>query len=77
MPQAISPDGDDTATFEKLAASAGVKKQYVARLLGIHPATVDRKVKKGFLPPPIDLGDGTKRWRVGDLRKLLAGKAAA
>ncbi len=72
MPKAKNPSADDISGFDTLAASALLRKSYVARLLSVHIATIDRKVAHGILPRPIDLGGGSKRWRVGDLRAFLA-----
>lgn len=61
------------AQFDSLPDSAHVRLPIVAALNGISAPTVWRWVKTGRLPQPSKLGPNTTGWRVGDLRRALAG----
>jgi predicted DNA-binding transcriptional regulator AlpA len=63
------------ANFDKLAGSQLVPVETVAGIIGLHKASVWSGVKRGALPAPIRIA-GATRWRVSDLRAVLAGKAA-
>lgn len=61
--------------FDQLPDSGLVPVTVVAGLLSLNKGTCWAHVKAGKLPAPIRIG-GASRWRVGDIRQMLA-KAAA
>lgn len=63
---------DSLTQFDQLPASAHVKVQTVAKLIGVSRATVWRMVQRGQLPAPKKLSNRATRWNVGELRAALA-----
>ena len=60
------------ANFDDLPGAAYVPVGVVGGLFGCSVATVWRRVRDGQIPAPHRLGKRSTRWRVGDLRELLA-----
>jgi predicted DNA-binding transcriptional regulator AlpA len=58
-----------------LPDEAQVSVQVVAQLFGAGVSTIWARVKKNELPTPNKYGRST-RWRLGDIREILAGGAA-
>lgn len=63
---------ESLSQFDLLPASAHVKVDTVAGLVGVSRATVWRMVQRGQLPTPKKLSEGATRWNVGELRSVLA-----
>lgn len=63
--------------FDSLPNSALVRVPTVAKLFGVSTVTVWRHVAGGKLPAPVRFSERVTAWRVGDLREVLAEKAAA
>jgi predicted DNA-binding transcriptional regulator AlpA len=63
---------DSLSQFDLLPASAHVKVDTVAGLVGVSRATVWRMVQRGQLPTPKKLSERATRWNVGELRSALA-----
>ncbi len=59
------------AGFDQLPDSALVKLSTVNKLLDQTRGTTWQQIKDGILPAPVDIGSGSKRMRVGDLRAFL------
>ncbi|TCJ16097.1 transcriptional regulator [Parasulfuritortus cantonensis] len=57
--------------FPSLPDDALVGIRVVGGLIDKGPTSVWRDVKNGRLPAPVKMG-GATRWRVGDLRQVLA-----
>lgn len=67
---------DALAGFDALPDDALVPAQVVRSLFRFSPATMYRRLKAGTLPPPRRFGGVAVRWRVADLREVIA-KAGA
>lgn len=68
---------DALKNFDALPDSAEVRQPVVEALFGISAATVWRWSKKaGRLPKPHKRGPRVTTWNVGELRAVLAEKAA-
>lgn len=76
MPNDSNPFPDALRHFDQLPDSAHVRQPTVEALFGISAATVWRRVKSGHLPKPHRHGERTTTWAVGELRAVLAAKAA-
>ena len=63
---------DSLSRFDLLPASAHVRVDTVAGLVGVSRATVWRMVQRGQLPSPKKLSERATRWNVGELRNTLA-----
>ncbi|MBT2304695.1 AlpA family phage regulatory protein [Variovorax paradoxus] len=63
-------------TFHVLPSDARVKTETICTLLACSRTTLWRRVKAGAFPAPIRQASNVVRWRVGDVRKHLAGNAA-
>lgn len=61
--------------FDDLPDSAQVDSRTVKALHCISDTTLWRRVADGSIPPPHKVGP-SNRWRVGDLRAALNGRAA-
>jgi len=63
--------------FDKLPALALVRIDTVRALHdNCAPVTIWRGVRAGTIPAPMKFAGGMTAWRVGDLRRALAGGAA-
>ena len=62
--------------FDSLPDSAHVRLPVVRGLYSASAATIWRNVKKGIIHSPVKLTENVTAWRVGDLRKALAGRAS-
>ena len=60
------------AAFDTLPDAALIDVRVVAALLGCSNNTVWRRVRGGALPLPVRPSVQQTRWRVGDVRKVLA-----
>ncbi|MEN8720621.1 MAG: hypothetical protein ABF296_10210 [Oceanococcaceae bacterium] len=63
--------------FDCLPDAALIDQKTLEVLLGCGPTSVWRWVKSGDVPRPVRIGLRSNRWRVGDIRALLAKRAAA
>ena len=59
--------------FPHLPSDAYIDLKVLCALRGRSPSSTYRDVKAGRLAPPIKIGPNAIRWRVGDVRKSLAG----
>lgn len=67
----------DLKNFDSLPDSALVPVTAFRALAGIAPSTVWRRTSlEPDFPKPVRLGAKCTRFRVGDIRRLLAGNAA-
>lgn len=65
------------SNFDNLADSAYVRQaQIIPDVIPVSPASWWRGVKSGKYPKPVKLSERVTCWRVGDIRKLLAGAQA-
>lgn len=64
-------------SFDALPDSAGVRAPVVQGLFGIGRTTLWRWTQSGLLPKPVAHSERVVTWNVGELRKVLAYKAAA
>ncbi len=72
------PLPDAVASFDKLPDSALIDARTLPGITGKHLNTVTRWVKAGILPAPVKLPLSTNRcWRVGEVRRALAGAQEA
>lgn len=66
---------DSVRNFDDLPDSAQVDSRTVKALHCISDTTLWRRIADGSIPPPHKVGP-SNRWRVGDLRAALNGRAA-
>lgn len=64
-------------SFHLLPDGARVKTSTVCMLMACSRTTLWRRVSAGKFPAPIREASNVIRWRVGDVRKYLAGGAKA
>jgi len=65
------------STFDTLPATGYVRQsQLIPAPVPFAPATLWRKVKSGDFPKPVKLSERVTAWRVDDVRRWLAAKAA-
>ena len=64
---------DRLSVFDKLPESALVDVREISILAGRSRASIWRDVHDNRLAHPIKLGPHATRWRVGDVRRFLAG----
>ncbi len=68
----------DVSNFDRLPDAAVVPASTLTALAGISASTVWNRVKGDpSFPKPIRLGAKCTRFRVGDIRRYLAGDASA
>lgn len=77
-----SNSSNDSTEFSKMLLQKLLSKQAVADILGVHPQTVMRLVRRGTFPPPLRTGDigSAVRWRTQDINNWIehrAGKEVA
>lgn len=58
--------------FDTLPNSALVNDKVFAVVLGCSRNTIWRRARAGIIPKPIRVSTHHSRWRVGDIRKVLA-----
>ena len=63
--------------FDQLPNAALLSASDLVTLSGRSRTSVWRDVNEGRLCKPVKLGPNSVRWRVGDVRKYLAGEYAA
>lgn len=63
-------------SFDELPDSALVPDLTIAELLSCHRTQVWRMAREGRLPKPIKIGLNSARWKVGEIRAVLAKLAA-
>ena len=61
--------------FDNLPDGALVSDRVVAALFSVSRSTIWRWAKGGALPKPIPVGPRLTRWRLGDVRAVLAALA--
>lgn len=59
------------------AECAVLRKRQVCQLLGISPATLDRRRVEGDFPPPIKLGEQAVGWRISSIHAWLESRPVA
>lgn len=67
---------EQLSRFRHLPDEARVRQPVVLAILSVGSTTLWRRTRAGQFPAPIRVGN-TSTWRVGDLRKALAGAEAA
>jgi predicted DNA-binding transcriptional regulator AlpA len=63
-------------TFDRLPDSARITTEAFCLLGSFSRTTLWRKAKEGIAPSPIRESANVIRWRVGDVRRYLAGTSA-
>lgn len=63
-------------TPNPLPATGYASAKTLAGMLETTPATIWRWSKKGRLPKPVKLGEGTTRWKIEEVNEALAKLAA-
>lgn len=58
--------------FDELPDSAHVDDKTLAALFGTSTTTIWRRVRRGELPQPVRFSTRCTRWRVGEIRAVLA-----
>lgn len=67
---------DAVKNFDQLPDAAFIDQRAIQQIKSISAATVWRYVNAGILPKPHKFGPRMNRWNVGELRAVLAAKAA-
>ena len=70
MTRKIAPD---LKTFADAPDDARIRLSTVTALMSVHANTIWRRVKAGQFPAPLKDG-GCTYWRVGEVRRHLAGE---
>jgi predicted DNA-binding transcriptional regulator AlpA len=68
----LQPASNTPAWFDSLPDIALVDSKTIAWLFGCSENTVWRRASSGVLPTPLKVSANQTRWRVGEIRKVLA-----